>query len=166
MTKKNIMFFPLLACLIFYMSLFAGCGNMEVKADISAYADTPITICGLKEENFNITPAQLAQMDCIKQKAVGQSDKAGTVYAVGPTLETFLAFYGKTINDFSKVKFSASDGYIKSFTTEELSEFDYILAIADGDKPLDNTEIPLRIIIPGGDSFNWVRMINKIEFIS
>ena len=56
--------------------LLAGC-----KADLSAYADTPITVMGLTDEPFTVTPEELAQLKCVDAKARGNSDKAGTVCA-------------------------------------------------------------------------------------
>ena len=63
------------ACLLLAVLflLLAGC-----KADLSAYADTPITVMGLTDEPFTVTPAELAQLKCVDAKARGNSDKAGT----------------------------------------------------------------------------------------
>ena len=43
-------------------------------------------------------------------------------------------------------------------------KYDIILSVAKGNKPLDEYQQPLRIVIPGGDSGNWARMVVKIEF--
>lgn len=40
-----------------------------------------------------------------------------------------------------------------------------ILSIANGSKPLDAYQQPMRVVIPGGSSGNWVRMVTKIEFV-
>ncbi len=36
---------------------------------------------------------------------------------------------------------------------------------ANGSKPLDAYQQPMRVVIPGGSSGNWVRMVTKIEFV-
>ena len=80
--------------------LHAGC-----KADLSAYADTPITVTGLTDEPFTVTPAELAQLKCVDAKARGNSDKAGTVRApnwsydslsnaTSDKLTIFVGYYG------------------------------------------------------------------------
>lgn len=65
------------------------------RADISAYADTPITVVDLTEEPFTITPGELAQLDCVSATARGNSDKAGTVQARGPLLRTLAESRGR-----------------------------------------------------------------------
>lgn len=36
---------------------------------------------------------------------------------------------------------------------------------ANGSKPLDAYQQPMRVVIHGGSSGNWVRMVTKIEFV-
>lgn len=145
-----------LLCLL----LLAGCGT----ADISAYGDSQILITGLTEEDFYITPNELMAMECTSATATGKSAKAGTVQAYGPTLETFLAQYGKTLDEFKSVKFYASDDYTVTLGRVTWEKYDVILSVAEGSKPLPEYQWPLRILIPGGDSGNWVRLVTKIEF--
>lgn len=90
------------ACLLLAVLflLLAGC-----KADLSAYADTPITVTRLTDEPFTVTPAELAQLKCVDAKARGNSDKAGTVRApnwsydslsnaTSDKLTIFVGYYG------------------------------------------------------------------------
>ena len=126
-----------LAALVLACSLCA-CGGTQVKADISAYGDVPITV-------------------------TGATAKAGTVNPVGPTLETFLAAYGKTKEDLQRIRFYASDGYYVGFLPEALEKYEFILAVANGDDPLGESELPLRLVVVGGDSNQWVRMVERIE---
>lgn len=161
---KLIRKFPLLwVCALL---LLCGCGGgTQVKADLSSYGDTPITISGLTEEEFTVTPNQLKQLKCIKQNVTGSSAKAGSVSAVGPTLDTFLAQYGKQKSDFARIRFIASDAYQIGFLPEALEQYEFILAVANGDQPLNENQLPLWLVVPGADSAKWVRMVVRIEFV-
>lgn len=152
-------------CQIAFMMLFllslCACGGM--KADISAYGDEPITVMGLSEEEFVITPNELAEMDCVTRKVTGSTAKAGTVQPVGPTLDTFLAAYGRTADEFERIRFYASDGYYTGFLADVLEESEIILAIANGDEPLKKSELPLRLVVPDKEGNQWIRMVTRIE---
>lgn len=150
--KRIIAWLLLVLCL-------AGC-----SADISAYADSQILVTGLLEEDFYITPGELAAMECVEATAVGQTAKAGTVQAYGPTLETFLAQHGKTMDAFKSVRFTASDDYVVTIGKVSWDKYDVILSISQGSKALPDYQQPLRIVIPGGDSGNWIRCVTTIEF--
>lgn len=143
--------------------LLSGCST-RLKADISSYQDEKILIIGLEDENFYITPAELAEMECVNETQTGKTAKAGTVNAVGPTMETFLEKYDKKQTDFEKIKFYARDDYYTYILEEDLKDSTIILSIADGDNPLGGSEQPLRILIPGAESSKWIRMVDKIEF--
>lgn len=104
-------------------------------------------------------------MKCTSETATGQSAKAGTVTAYGPTVDTFLAHYGRDKSEFKCIRFTAEDGYdvvLGSVTWEKRT---VILSIANGSKPLDAYQQPMRVVIPGGSSGNRVRMVTKIEFV-
>ena len=145
-----------LLLLVLYLT---GCA-----ADISAYEDSPILVTGLLEEDFCITPGELAALECTEATAVGKTAKAGTVQAYGPTLETFLAQYGKPLDEFKSVRFTASDDYVVTIGKVSWDKYDVILSISQGSKALPDYQQPLRIVIPGGDSGNWVRCVTTIEF--
>ena len=137
-------------------------GPAALFADISAYADEEIAIIGLLDDDFTVTPEDLTELDLVRETAVGNTAKAGTVQAIGPTLETFVAYYGRNLNEFEKVSFSAGDDYTTSLvaTLEE----EIILSIANGRESLEDTQQPLRIVIPNYDSKTWIRMVDTIEF--
>lgn len=137
-----------------------GCGI----ADISEYGDSQILVTGLLEEDFYITPNELMALECTTATAQGKTAKAGTVHAYGPTLETFLAQYGKTLDEFKKIKFYASDDYTVTLGRVTWEKYDVIMSVAEGSDPLPEYQWPLRIVIPGADSGNWVRLVVKIEF--
>lgn len=151
-----------LAALVLACSLCA-CGETRVKADISAYGDVPITVTGLTEEEFTVTPNELAELECTEATVTGATAKAGTVNSVGPTLETFLAAYGKSKEDLQRIRFYASDEYYVGFLPEALEKYEFILAVANGDDPLGEGELPLRLVVVGGESNQWVRMVERIE---
>ena len=153
--------FPVL--LIFFLLCACG-GPITVKADISAYGDMPITVSGLTEEEFTVTPNDLAKLDCVSESDSGKTAKAGTVNAVGPSLSTFLAQYGKTEADFSKIRFIASDKYSVSLSGKYLTDYDVILAVSDGNDPLPEGYRPMRLLIPGAESSMWEYAIVRIEF--
>lgn len=154
--KKLTFFILVLFC---FMTLPA-CG----KADISEYRDEKILITGLTDEDFYITPGDLAEMECISATAHGKTAKAGTVQGYGPTLETFISHYGVSFEHLKSAKFFAADGYTVTLGRVTWEKYDVILSIANGNKPLDEWHQPLRLVIPGGDSGNWTYLIQKIQF--
>jgi hypothetical protein len=154
-----------LAPALLALLLLCACGDTTaVKADISAYGDTPITIAGLTDEEFTVTPNELAQLACVDRSAAGTTAKAGEVDAVGPLLSTFLAQYGKTQEDFKKIRFLASDDYRVVLAGQSLKDDEVILALSDGDDPLPEDYRPMRLMIPGAASSMWEYAVIRIEF--
>ena len=159
--KKNIYgMIAVLFALVMAFAMLTGCG----KADISAYADEEITVTGLLDEDFTITPRELSEMECVSDKAVGETEKAGTVKAYGPTLDTFLANYGVSKDDLYSIKFYAKDDYTSTLGKITWDQYEVIFSIAYGSEAFDEDTAPLRIVIPGGKSGNWIRMVTKMEF--
>lgn len=142
------------------MFILCSCG----PADISAYEDEQILVTGLEEEDFYITPGELMELECMSATAQGQTAKAGTVEAYGPTLKTFLEKYGKTLDEFKSVKFIAEDDYVVTLGKVSWENYDVILSVADGSEALPDYQQPLRVVIPGGQSGNWVRSVIEIQF--
>jgi hypothetical protein len=160
--KASIIFPLLLAGL-----LLCSCSSVvTVKADISAYGDIPITISGIADADFTVTPNDLARLECVQMNASGKTEKAGTVNAVGPLLETFLANYGKSSSDFSKIRFYASDKYKITLKDEQLTQYQIVLSIARGNDPLPEAQQPLRLFIPKAESSNWIYAVVRVEFIA
>ncbi|MGI6497418.1 MAG: molybdopterin-dependent oxidoreductase [Oscillospiraceae bacterium] len=164
--KRRAVYTAALAAALFCVLILSACGPVRVTADLSAYGDTPITIAGLGETEFQVTANALSGLACVSQGVSGKTAKAGSIQAVGPTLETFLAQYGKKISDFTRIRVEAKDGYKQGFLQEKLQEYTFILAVANGNQPLGEEEAPLRLIIPGAPSNEWVRMVTRIEFIA
>jgi len=151
-------------CALLLSLALCACGGTTVKADISAYGDTEIVISGLLEEDFTVTPYELAAMECTSLTVTGTTQKAGTVSVVGPTLETFLAAYGKSVSEFKRIRFYGSDDYYKGFLPEALEKYEFVLGVANGKNPLGETEQPVHLVVSGGESNSWVRMVVRIEF--
>lgn len=152
--------------LALWVLLLCGCGEtVKVRADLSDYGESPITIKGLKDEDFTVTPNELAELDCVKRTATGATAKAGTVNAVGPLLNTFLTQYETEMSDFQKIRFLCSDGYKTVLKEEYLTDYEVVLQLAEGDEPLPEKQRPLRILIPEAESSYWAYAVTSIEFV-
>jgi hypothetical protein len=151
-----------LPVIVLLLLLLCACGK---KADISAYGDTPITISGLADKDFTVTPNELAKLPCVSRTATGATAKAGTVNATGPLLETFLEQYGFKESDFSKIRFIADDSYKVVLKDEYLTDYEVVLAISSGSEPLPSEQQPLRILIPEAESSMWEYSVVRIEFV-
>ena len=151
-------------CLCGVMAAFLLVCLTGCKRDISAYEASPIQIVGLTDEPFAVTPRELMALKCTSATARGNSDKAGTVNAYGPTLEALVIAYGHSLSEFRYVRFCASDGYDVTINQLVWDSYDVILSIANGSKPLEVRQQPLRVVIPGYDSGKWVRLVTQIEF--
>lgn len=156
MRRKRIC--SLFVCLLLILGL-AGC-----RADISDYEDQQILIKGLLEEDFYITPGELAELECVEQTTRGNTKKAGTVTAYGPTMETFLSVYDKSLDEFYSIKFSAEDDYSVTLGRQTFENYEIIMSVANGSEPLYEKQWPLRIVIPNVNSGKWIYMVTEIEF--
>lgn len=156
-----------LPALILAIVLLSSCGGgtPTVKADISAYGDEPITIVGLREEDFTVTPNELKELPCVERTAVGATAKAGTVHAIGPLLSTFLEQYGASMADFDRIRFLCKDGYRSVLKDEYLTEYEVVLQLALSDGPLTGEQQPLRALIPEAESSYWAYGVTTIEFV-
>ena len=147
----------LLLCL-----LLTSCGGK--LGDMSAYGDTPIEVVGLLEEDFTITPNELAQLECVARTATGATAKAGTVNAYGPLLNTFLAQYGCQASDFYKIRILCADGYKVVLKDEYLTDYEVVLCVSYQGAPLPESLQPMRLLIPEAESGKWAYAITRIEF--
>ncbi len=162
MNKVSIIAPLLLACL-----LVCSCsGVAKVRADITTYGDTPITISGLLDEDFTVTPNELARLDCVEISESGKTEKAGNVSVVGPMLDTFLARYGKSKSDFLKIRFYASDKYQITLKDKYLTDYKIVLSLANGNDPLPVAQQPLKLFIPKAESSYWIYAVIRIEFVT
>jgi len=144
--------------------------NSVRKPDISAYADTPITIEGLGD-TFTVTPTDLLALNCEKGTYTGEGagaggeSKAGAVEVCGPKLSTFLAKYGngKTVKDFGRIVLRCADGYEVVLRAENIEE-GIVLSVAEGMEAFTDKCIPLRVIVPSLSTGKWPRQVVYINF--
>ena len=144
-------------------------GPAILLADISTYKDVEVEIEGLKDEPFTVTIGEIAKMkkkkihvDVHEQElAEGEEPERGD--AVGPTLETFLRKYGKTVDDFRSMRVYAGNDNSKAYV-RTMKEKTVILSVANGRRPLGEKQAPLRIAVEGEDVSEWSGWIRKIVF--
>lgn len=154
--------------ILLLLCLLCACSAMPQEETLSAYSADTITITGLAEEEFTLTVADLAKLDLVERGASAQRSNGQkvSVDAVGPLLDTLLAQYGKSQSDFSRVRFSANDGYSIAVAEDILDSREIVLALADGDQALPEEDQPVRVVIPGERAMYWLRQLNRIEFES
>jgi hypothetical protein len=148
----------------------SACQNWNgepIDANDLSYANTTITITGLADKPFKITPTELAKLDCVNNMIETKNSYNNTVrvQATGPLLTSFIESQNANLSDFSSVKIVAADGYKVELTPDDLATKKYVLAIRTGDEPLKGEEIPLRLISPDTKSSYWVSGIKELEFI-
>jgi len=149
----------------------AGCGSSalgpeELKNKLAAYGDEKIVISGLEDQDFEISVADLTDLEPVTKSAVSNraNGEQVKVKATGPLLDTFLKKYGKSQKDFSLIRFSAKDQYSIAVPADILANRDIILALMNEGEPLAQEDRPVHVIIPGERAMYWVRMLNRIEF--
>ena len=141
----------------------SACGDKQ--ADISAYENDVIVVSGLPGGDFTITPKDLIALDCVSRTAAGATEKAGTVAATGPLLDTFLAEYGCKASDFDRIRFIASDGYRTVLRGDYLTDYEVVMSVSSGSEPLAEGLRPMRLLIPEAESGMWIYAVIRIEFV-
>lgn len=138
-------------------------------ADFSSYAQVGISISGVQDEDFTVTPEQLSQLPCEQVSATGQGkgpqgeSKVGDVVAYGPTLNTFLQQYGLSQADFTRITFRCKDGYDVVLARDSLED-EVIMTISLSKNELQPTQWPMRLVIPDESSGQWAYGVLRIEF--
>jgi hypothetical protein len=144
--------------------------NTLTPPNITAYAADGISISGLSDEDYIVTPDQLIGLDCEQTSASGSGSgqfgesKAGSVAAYGPFLETFLQSQGFSLSDFTRIKVYCKDGY-SVILRPDMLEGEPILSVADGSEALAPYQRPLRMVIPGETTGKWAFGILRMEFV-
>ncbi len=136
-----------------------GCSK-DGKSDVSDYnyLQQKILITGLTNEDFSVTVEELTKLESetVKAEASRFNGEKIKVNPTGPTLDTFLAKYGKKQSDFASVRFTADDQYSIAVPKDILNNRKIILAYADGGKPLSKEAQPIHVIIPEERAMYWV----------
>ncbi|HHX14363.1 MAG TPA: molybdopterin-dependent oxidoreductase [Clostridiales bacterium] len=154
-------------CILFIAALvLSGCGAQVDSDAIAGYEAAEITISGLTEEDFKLSIGELAKLETVSRPATARRSNGEkvSINATGPLLDTFLAQYDMTQNDFASIRFAASDGYAITVDANLLANREIILALSDGGKALSMEDQPLRIVIPGERAMYWVRHLTSISF--
>lgn len=144
-------------------------GSAITLADMEPYEKMEIQVEGLTEKPFAITVKDLRKMSMTKMKKpvhqgeLTEDETPERGRAVGPTLDTFLAEYGRSRDEFRSMKvYTASEkstAYVRTLREEEI-----ILSVADGNFPLTQKEAPLRIAPSGAEPGEWSGGIRRIVF--
>jgi hypothetical protein len=163
MTRKTKTLFVTAAALAALL-LFTACAKPDPSA--LSYLDDEITVSGLDDEEFTITVRDLTELEGVEKKAEATRSNGDIVKttAVGPTLDTFLAQYGKDKAEFSSVRFTATDGYSIAVPKEIFERREVVLAYMNGAEPYPKEVAPLRAVVIGERAMYWARMVNEIEF--
>ena len=151
--------------LLFVSAVISLSACSPAQADISAYENDEIVISGLLDEEFTISPKELLALDCVTRSATGATEKAGTVNATGPLLDTFLARYGFSSEDFNRIRFFARDEYRTILRGEYLTDYEVVMAVSSGAEPLTEGQRPMRLLIPEAESSMWIYAVIRIEFV-
>jgi hypothetical protein len=158
---------PLLLFVLPLLITMAACNNAGLSAGAPGPFDgEKIVVHGLKDQDFEITLGELKTLPVVTRHGQARQSNGQTVNvkATGPLLDTFLKQYGKTQQDFSRIRFSAKDNYSIAVPHDILENREVILSYINDGKPLEDDWQPLRIVIPGERSMYWVRSMNRIDF--
>lgn len=156
-----------LCLLVLTMSALAGCGDKADTASNPALPDDgqEILITGLQDSDYKITVGDLKKLPAVTEKAQATRANGETVKvkATGPLLEDVLQQKGKSVKDYSTIRFTAQDGYSIAVPPDVLKNRSIILAYQIDGKPLDAKSQPVRVVIPGERAMYWVRMLDRID---
>lgn len=149
------------------MLTLAGCGKKAETAGNPVTADDgqEILITGLQDSDYKITVGDLKKLPAVTKKARANRANGETVKvkATGPLLEDVLQQKGKSVKDYSTIRFTARDGYSIAVPPDVLKNREIILAYQIDGKPLDAENEPVRVVIPGERAMYWMRMLDRID---
>ncbi len=164
-TTANKLLLVVLALII--MLIAVGCGGKTETASSPAVPDDghEILITGLSDSDYKITVGQLKKLPAVTKKAQATRANGETVKvkATGPLLEDVLQQEGKSVKDYSSIRFTARDGYSIAVPPDVLKNRSIILAYQIDGKPLDAENEPVRVVIPGERAMYWVRMLDRVD---
>ncbi len=164
-TVKRLPLFLLLLTLM--LTLFGCSSKTDTVTSSPAIPDDrqEILITGLSDSDYKITVGDLKKLPAVTQKARATRADGETVKvkATGPLLEDVLQQKGKSVKDYSTIRFTAQDGYSIAVPPDVLKNRSIILAYQIDGKPLDAENAPVRVVIPGERAMYWVRMLDRID---
>lgn len=159
---------PLFILVLIIVLTVAGCGGKTDTATSSPAVpddEQEILITGLSDSDCKITVGDLKKLPAVTKKAQATRANGETVKvkATGPLLEDVLQQEGKSVKDYSTIRFTARDGYSIAVLPDVLKNRSIILAYQIDGKPLDAENEPVRVVIPGERAMYWVRMLDRID---
>jgi len=158
---------PLLLLVLLLLMITTACNKAGLTAGGTGPFDgEKIVVHGLKDQDFEITQGDLKNLTAVTRygEATRANGEKVSVEATGPLLDTFLQQYGKTQNDFSRIRFIAKDKYSIAVPHDILVNRQIILSYINDGKPLEDDWQPIRIVIPGERSMYWVRGMIRMDF--
>ncbi len=131
----------------------------------SLYSAGQILIHGLQDQDFDITLGDLKKLPAVTRyaEATQSNGKEIRVEATGPLLDTLLKEYGKSQQDFSRIRFTARDNYSIAVPSDILKNRQIILSYINDGKPLEADWQPIRVVIPGERAMYWVKDMIRID---
>lgn len=156
---------PFLLIFIIMLTL-AGCGEKtETAGDLTAEDGQEFVITGLTDSDYPITVGELKKLPAItkKARATRSNGEVVKIKATGCLLEDVLQQQGKSVKDYSTIRFSARDGYSIAVPPDILKNRSIILAYRIDGKSPDEENRPVRVVIPGERAMYWVRMLERID---
>ncbi|MEN6390026.1 MAG: molybdopterin-dependent oxidoreductase [Syntrophomonas sp.] len=157
----------LLLLVLTIMLTLGACGGKTDPAGSPAGPDDEqkLLITGLQDKDYEISVGELKKLAPVTKKAEASRANGETVKvkATGPLLEDVLKQKGKSIKDYSTVRFTARDGYSIAVPPDILKSCSIILAYEIDGKALDAESQPIRVVIPGERAMYWVRMLARID---
>lgn len=156
---------PLLIIVLILILTIAGCESKTDTAGSSSDDTQEILITGLLDTDYKITVGELKKLPAVTEKARATRANGETVKvkATGPLLEEVLQQQGKSVKDYSNIRFNAQDGYSIAVPADILKNRSIILAYQIDGKALDVENQPVYVVIPDERSMYWVRMMDRIE---
>lgn len=155
-----------LLALTIMLALVACGGKTDPAGSLAAPDDgQKILITGLQDADYEISVGDLKRLSPVTKKAEASRANGETVKvkATGPLLENVLKQKGKSIKDYSCIRFTARDGYSIAVPPDILKNCPIILAYEIDGKALDAENQPVRVVIPGERAMYWVRMLARID---
>ncbi|ABI69285.1 molybdopterin-dependent oxidoreductase [Syntrophomonas wolfei] len=161
--KKLLMIGLLLSIILSLLACIEKTENANNTATVNDGQE--IIITGLQDSDYRISVKELKKLPAVTKKAQatranGESIK---IKGTGPLLENILQQEGKSVKDYSSIRFTALDGYSISLPPDVFKNRSIILAYQINGKDLDLENQPIRVVIPGERAMYWVRMLHKID---
>ncbi|MGD0621618.1 MAG: molybdopterin-dependent oxidoreductase [Thermacetogeniaceae bacterium] len=166
-SQKNKLF---TAAVLLLLVIVAVLGYLNYRTVSAARGANPgsagqILIHGLQGQDVVITMSDLEKLPAVTQHA--EAEQAGgeeiQVDATGSLLDTLLEQYGRSQQDFSRIRFTAKDGYSIAVPADILKNRQIILSYINDGKPLEQDWQPVRVVIPGERAMYWVKDMIRID---